>query len=148
MNGKRKAITVLAVTAIFGLSTVAFAGWGRGNGRMAGDFRQGNPQSGYSQGYTGSLSAEELEKLNKDQAAFYKDTEDIRRALYQKNLELRVELAKETPDAKKASALQGEISALRGELDQKRIAYQLKAGDSGLGYNRGYHGRGGGYGCW
>ena len=98
-----KAITILAVVAIFGFSSVAFAGWGRGNGRMGGASGQayGCPYGNYGQGPANNLSAEELEKLNKDQAEYAKETEDVRQKLYQKNLELRSELAKEKPDTKK-----------------------------------------------
>ncbi len=141
---RAKAITVLTVVALFGLSTAALAGWGRGYGRMGGASGQGYdcPYGNYGSGTTNNLSAEELEKLNKDQAEYAKETDGVRQKLYQKNLELRSELAKEAPDAQKASKLQGEISELQGELDQKRLAYQLKGGNFAPNNNRGYRDRG------
>jgi hypothetical protein len=46
--------------------------------------------------------------------------------VYAKRLELRGELAKKDPDAKKAAELQGEISKLQAEFDQKRIDHLIK----------------------
>ena len=73
-------------------------------------------------------------------------------------MELRTELARENPDARKAVALQKEISALEADLDEKRIEHRLKMqkitpdggrgfmmGRGGKGYGPGY-GRGGGQG--
>jgi len=148
---KKRAIMVLTIIAIFSISTMAMAGWGRGNGRMGGAYGTGTvcPYGGYGPGYNGSLSAEELEKLNKDQAAYYKETEGLRQKLYQKNLELRSELAKTDPDTQKASTLQADISKLQGELDQKRLSYQMKSGNPAPYGTPGFRGRGGmrGYGA-
>ncbi len=70
-------------------------------------------------GYQGNLSDEDLDKLNKQRQAFFEGTRELRKNLHQKRLELRSELAKKDPDAKKAAGLQGEISDLSGRMDPK-----------------------------
>ena len=37
MNKQTRGIIVLTVVAIFGITSLAFAGWGRGHGHMMGD---------------------------------------------------------------------------------------------------------------
>jgi Spy/CpxP family protein refolding chaperone len=107
-------------------------------------------------GYQSDLSDEDIARLDKERQAFFEATSEIREKLYQKELELRSELAKPEPDAKKAAGLQKEISNLEGQLDQKRLDQQIKMrkdfprfGYRGQGYGprgmgRGMYGRGGG----
>ena len=157
MRRNFKGILALTVLAVFGFSAIAFAGWGGGYGQMMG------PGWRHNGGYYGGPSGEGLERLNEQRAQFYKETENLRQELYEKQMDLRSELAKEDPDTGKASRLQGEISQLKGELDQKRLEYDIEARKSGrgYGYNRGFGGHGpmmgygprggGGYGpgyCW
>ena len=152
MKRSTKGIMTLAVLAVFGFSTIAFAGWGDGYGHMMGpDWQQGS-------GYYGNLSADEIAKLEQQRAEFFRATENTRQQLYEKNLALQSELAKENPDTAKASRLQGEISKLQSDLDQKRLEYDIQARKSAPNYNRGYSGgygsmmgygpRGGGYCRW
>jgi zinc resistance-associated protein len=150
MNKKSKKIIVFTVVAIFGITTLAFAGWGRGYGHMGG--------YGYGQGgYYGNLSDEEIAKLDQQRSEFFKATENIRQKLYEKELALRSELVKKSPDTSKASRLQNEISKLQGELDQKRLDYSIQARKNAPNDNRSYGGygpmmgygsRGGGYCRW
>ncbi len=136
----------LTVVAVLGLGTLAFAGWGRGYGHMMGT--EGHHRSGYGQGqeeFYGNLSNEEKTKLDQQRAEFFKATEDTRQQLYEKGLALQSELAKETPDTGKASSLQGEISKLQGDLDQKRLDYEIQARKTSPNYNRGSRGRGYGH---
>lgn len=156
MRHNLKGIMTLAVLAVFGISTLAFAGWGDGYGHMMGPGMMG---PGWQQGggYYGNLSADEIAKLDQQRSEFFKATEGIRQQLYEKELALQGELSKENPDTSKASTLQSEISKLRGELDQKRLDYEMQARKSVPNYNRGYRGhgsmmgygpRGGGYCMW
>ena len=157
MNEKVKRIIIVAVVAIFGITTLAFAGWGQGYGHMMGPGGWGPGwHSGYGngqEGYYGNLSADEIAKLDQQRAAYFKATENIRQKLYEKELALRSELAKENPDTGKASKLQGDISTLQSNLDQKRLNFEIEARKSAPGYNRGPGGYGpmmgygpGGYG--
>ncbi len=157
MKRNTKGIMTLAVLAVFGFSTIAFAGWGGGYGHMMGPGMMG---PGWQQegGYYGNLSADEIAKLDQQRAEFFRATENTRQQMYEKNLALQNELAKENPDTVKASSLQSEISKLQSDLDQKRLEYDIQARKSAPNYNRGYRGgygsmmghgpRGGGYCGW
>lgn len=146
MKKNNKGILILTVVAIFGITTLAFAGWGRGYGHMMGPDSWGPGMHGgygYGQeGYYGNLSADEITKLDQQRAEYFKATENIRQNLYEKELALRSELAKENPDTSKASRLQSDISKLQSTLDQERLNYEIKARKSAPNYNRGP----GGYG--
>jgi hypothetical protein len=115
-------------------------------------------------GYQSDLSDEEIAKLDQERQAYFDATSTLRENLYQKELELRSELAKAEPDAKKAVGLQKEISDLESQLDQKSLEHRIKMrkefprfgyrgegyGPRGRGMGRGMYG-GGGYGpgsCW
>jgi hypothetical protein len=121
-------IFMIATIVMLGFSGRALADPGMGYGHHYG---WGYPmhqmhQRGYGGpgfGYRGELSEEDAGKLEKEHANFFEATKDLRSNLYQKGLELRSELAKESPDAKKAAALQKEISELKAELGQKRLAH-------------------------
>jgi Spy/CpxP family protein refolding chaperone len=97
--------------------------------------------SGY--GYPGNLSDEEIEALEKKHKVFFEATEDLRRNIYSKQLELRSELAKSNPDTQKAMELQNKISDIEAKLDQKRIDHMIKMKklnpDVGREFMGGYH---------
>ena len=153
----RNLILVAATVSLVGVGATAFAGRGKGGWDRG-------PGSG--RGYMmEELSEEQIKALEAERNAFRKDTESIRRNLHVKELELRTELARENPDAKKALALQKEISTIESNLDQKRIEHLLKmqkiSPNAGRGYMKGrgdrmgygpgsgrggYGHRGGGYG--
>jgi len=163
MNKKAKGIMVLTVVAIFGIATLALAGWGPGYGYMMGPGGWGpgwyhSGGYGYGQGvYYGNLSAEDMTRLDQQRSEYFKATENLRQQLYEKELALRSELAMENPDTGKAAGLEREISKLQGEIDQKRQDYDTQAGNTGPNYNSGYGGYGpmmgygpggGGYCMW
>jgi len=142
-------LLVLSIVGIVGFSAPSFAGWGRGGGGncpMAG--------GGYGSGGGADLTDEEIAALQKERNAFFEQTRDLRDKLYQKGLELRAEMAKQNPDAKKAAELQKEVSGLEGELAQKTLDQRLKMQKDnpklyGKGFGRGMgpgHGRGPGSG--
>ena len=155
---KRKAIMVVTILTVLGYGAYAFAGWGADYDRSGRGYRGPGWHHGdcYGPGYgnkKGGLSDEEIEALEKERTSFYKATEDVRRNIYSKDLELRSELAKENPNLNKAKQLQKEISDLEAKMDQKRLDHKIKmrkiVPDAGRGFGhrlgRG-HGRGG-Y-CW
>ena len=106
-------------------------GWGRGYGR----------------GY-GNLSDEQQAKIDAAQNKFLDETRTLRRDLDQKGDELRREMDRENPDAKKVAEIQKQISKLQAEFDQKAVQHRLEMRkllpEDFQG--RGYYGRGG-Y-CW
>jgi zinc resistance-associated protein len=148
-------LLVLAIAAIVGFSAPTFAGWGRGAGGncpMAGGGY--GPRGGAGPWGGADLTDEEIAVLQKERDAFFEQTRDLRDKLYQKGLELRAEMAKQNPDAKKAAELQKEVSGLQGELGQKALDQRLKmqkenpelyAKGFGRGMGPGY-GRGPGFG--
>jgi zinc resistance-associated protein len=142
-------LLVLAIVGIVGFSAPSFAGWGRGGGGncpMAGGGY--GPGGGAGPGAGADLTDEEIAALQKERSAFFEQTRDLRDNLYQKGLELRAEMAKQNPDAKKAAELQKEVSGLEGELDQKRLDQRLKMQkDNPKLYGKGFgRGMGPGYG--
>ena len=187
MNKFGKVMIVVAIVGIAGYAATSFAGWGRGGGGNCwGEGGGGNCSGqggGYGQrgsaapGYQGNMSDQDIDKIQKERQAFFEDTRVTRENLYQKELELRSEMAKQDPDVNKAVALQKEVSELEGQLNQKRVEQRIKmqkenpdlfagrgygmgrgygkgGGGMGRGYGmgpggmgRGFQGRGGG-GCW
>ena len=155
----------IAVVAIVGFGVNAMAGWGKGYGRHGmgpdgpGWHHRGWDGPGY--GYMRrNMSEDEFKKVDEERQRFFEETASLRQSLYAKGLELRAELAKEKPDAKKASVIQKEISDLEAQFSQKRIDHMIKMReinpDAGRGFGgrgfmgkgpRGYGNRGGGY-CW
>ena len=87
-------------------------------------------------------------KIRKERKAFFEDTKRLRQDIYQKRLELRSELAKKKPSARRAKAVQKDILKMRGKLDQKRLEHylELKKIDPELGW-RPFGGKGGYGGC-
>lgn len=175
-NKTAKVMMILVIAAVLGIGVTSFAGWGRGywgGGYHMGSYPMGpgygmmhrgwdgGPGEYGPPGYPGDLNDEQIARLDKERQDFYEATADLREALYQKELELRSELAKTEPDVQKAAGLQKEISALESQLDQKRLDHQIKmrkefpaSGYRGYGYGPRGMGRGmygGGYGpgsCW
>lgn len=154
-----KVIVAAAIVGIVGFAATSFAGWGRGWG--GGGYCQGQGSGwgrwgGGAPGYQGNLNDQDIDKLNKDRQAFLEDTRELREKLYQKELELNSEIAKQDPDVKKAVALQKEVSELQGQLDQKRVEQRIKMQSEnpdvfarrgyGSGYGYGQRGMGMGYG--
>ncbi|UCD82231.1 MAG: periplasmic heavy metal sensor [Desulfobacterales bacterium] len=150
MSNSRKITLVLAILGIVGFAATSFAGWGRGSGGGGYCWGQGSgwgQRGGGAPGYQGNLSDQDIDKLNKERQAFFEDTRDLREKLYQKELELRAEMAKQDPDVNKAVTLQKEVSELEGQLDQKRVEQRLRMQKENPDFftDRGY-GRGYGYG--
>ncbi len=126
----KKIVTVLAAIAVIGVGTLAFAHWTDGygvHGWMHGGYGMHNGYYGDpGYGYRSDLNDEQVKSLEKEQAAFWNETEKIRQDLYVKDLALQSELAKNDPDAKRAAALQKEISELEAQLNQKRIDHMIQ----------------------
>ena len=156
MNNFAKLVTILAISGIVGFAATSFAGWGRGGGGNCRGQGSGWGQREFAPAdCRGNLSEEQMTRLDENRRAFFEETRNLRENLYQKELELRSELAKADPDAQKAGDLQAEVSNLTAQLDQKRIAHRIKMkkenpelfagrgyGMGGRGMGRGSHGSG------
>ena len=120
---------IIATIALIGVGTYAYAGRGEGYGYYG--LRHGNNHSNRSEycagpyGIQGELNDEDKKNIQETRKAFYEATKDIRGNLYEKELVLRAEFAKESPDVKQATSLQKEISKLESEIDQKRLEYMI-----------------------
>ncbi len=138
-------IGLIVVLLTLGIFAVALANDGSGaenGGYMMGPGMMGygmgyhRQMMGYGMGYGGrmvgvtqngktNLSKEDSAKLQAAQKKFYNDTQDLRNSIEQKELALRQELQKETPDRDTALNLQKELSKLQAEFAQKSLEHRL-----------------------
>ncbi len=167
--------TGIAVLAVVTFSAYAFAdgswGWGRhhkgggyhmGEGyHMGGSGYRDSGEGNYGRGGRawGNLGEEDAQKVAKEREAFFKDTADLRQAIYQTRLEMKAEMAKKDPDTQRLSDLQKDLSSSEADFAQKRLNHRLEMkkllpdnyqAGAGRGRGRGY-GRGQGSGggdCW
>ena len=77
-------------------------------------------------GYYTRLSDDTVKKLNNEQEVFIKATEELRQIIYEKELYLKVELAKKEPDTAIALYFQKDISEARGKFEQKMIEHLIR----------------------
>ena len=148
MNNFAKGVIVLAIAGIVGFAATSFAGWGKSGGGNCGGQGGWGQRGSVAPGTQGNLNDEQINQLDKERQVFFEETRDLRENLYQKEVALRNELAKEDPDAQKAAGLQTEISEMTAQLDQKRIDHRLKMKKenpeffAGRGYGQGGRGMG------
>jgi hypothetical protein len=117
-------LIVLTVVSVVGLGANAFAGWGRGYGP---GMQRGSGGYGYNCPYNRvSASEEDLAKMDQERQAFFKQTEDLRSRIADKEKELQVELGNQTPDAAKASEIQKALSDLYSQFDQSRLDHMIR----------------------
>ena len=142
MRTLRNVILTITAIAVVGIGISAFAhggGMGRGSGwshhqggmnYQGGNRYDGHMGMGYRGGYgygnDNQLSQDDYRQFEQQRDGFFKDTQDIRSKLFEKERELQSELAKSDIDASKASQLQKEISNLQSEFDQKRIDHMVE----------------------
>jgi hypothetical protein len=77
-------------------------------------------------GYDRHLSDETVKKLNAEQEIFIRATEELRQIIYEKELYLKVELAKKEPDTAIALNFQKDISEAKGKFEQKMIEHLIR----------------------
>lgn len=158
-NNMRTVIVSLAAIAVMAMGANAFAGKGmgsqddqQGGGGCGKHLRKGGCDYGQMKA---ALTPEQREQMEAERQAFFDATKNQRQDLFAKRLELKAEMAKRETDAKKASALQKDISELQGNLDQKRLSHILAMRkinpDAGRGWmmtgrGMGHHGKGQGMG--
>jgi hypothetical protein len=99
-----------------------------GHDMMRYGFREKGMPGGSSKypGYNNYLSDETIKKLNNEQEAFIKATQDLRQTIYEKELYLKAELVKKDPDIAIALSLQNNISEARGKFEQKMIEHLIR----------------------
>jgi hypothetical protein len=77
-------------------------------------------------GVDSHLNNETIKKMNDEQGAFIKATEDIRQTIYEKEVYLKATLAKKDPDIAVALGFQDNISEARRNFDQKMIEHLIR----------------------
>jgi len=141
-----KIVVALATVVSIGFGINVLADDNQGAGSMGkGKSYNASQEKGYGPGgycsrYASSLSEEDLGKAKAERSAFFEATRELRQQAYQKDLELRAELAKQSPDAQRAAEIQKEISDLRAEMDQRHLEHRLRMKainpELGMGYGR------------
>jgi len=142
MNRIKTTFVVIAFIATSGLVSMAFAqgGWnGNGyGGHMMGNggYGMGPGMMGYGYGsengrygrgaYSGELSKEDINKLQKAQDKFYDETRTLRNQIRDTQFALDDELDRANPDKAKVTELQATLSRIQSEFDQKALAYRLE----------------------
>ncbi|MBU0972034.1 MAG: periplasmic heavy metal sensor [Proteobacteria bacterium] len=119
---KKSMIVITSFLAVALLATSAFS-WGPGKGC-----------GGAGQGYgTGESSAwNDLSKQQKDELTalnqkFIDETYEVRSAMMTKHQEMRLLMETSSPDRAKLEALSKAVTDLQGQMQTKRIDYQLAA---------------------
>ena len=107
-------VVVGAVVVLMGFGVNAFAGMGKGPGNRGMGAASAN------------LTDDQIKQMETERNAFQTATQGIRQQLNEKRLALQTELAKQTPDAATAAALQKDISDLQAQFDQKRLTHILE----------------------
>jgi len=148
----KKLVTVLGVFLLVGvIAYPVFArgpGWGYGGGGPGSCWQD---RGGYP-----AVAPEQQQKLNSLDQKFVNDTSATRNNIWNKQNEMTALLNGENPDPAKLRTLQKEISGLKAQMAEKRLAYRLETrkvapeGTYGGGYGGGRGGnRGNGGGrCW
>ncbi len=132
MNKNCKTVNIMLITivAILFWGSYVSADRGRGCGHHGGMHHgQGWHHRGHGCPGCGdleNLGKDEIKKLHQERTAFFEATKDLRRKIYQKQLELASELAKEDPDAATASVIQKEISDFKAQMAQQRLEHLLR----------------------
>jgi hypothetical protein len=99
-----------------------------GQDMMRYGFREMGMSGGSSKypGYNRNISDTTIKKLNAEQEAFIKATEDLRQTIYEKELYLKAELVKKAPDTATALGFQKDISEAKGKFEQKMIEHIIR----------------------
>lgn len=137
---------VLSITLLAGLGNVAMA-----QQNMTG--QQGMHRGmGYQHGYMANLTPEQQATSQKAFDEFQLKTADLRQQLMSKNYEYKALLTSKPLDEQKVLAVSKEITALRDNMYQQRVALDTelaKAGVPAMGHGMGMGGAGmhSGRGC-
>jgi zinc resistance-associated protein len=137
-----KITTIIGILLLAGAVAVPVMAWGPhwgGGGHHMMGYWGSSPE--YGRGSYGNLTSEQKTKLEALDRKFYNETKELRDQIWTKSRELDVVLNSSNPDIEKAKALHNDIRALRAELDEKMLTYDLEARkilpDRRLGYGNG-----------
>ena len=119
---RQKRVLPFILAAVLGLSVgavnLAWAGpWGWGWGQCCG---------GGGSGSGANLTPEQSAKFSDLRQKFFNDTADLRQQMIQKRSELAALWQAATPDQAKIAAKQKELNALRDQMQQKGLDFQMQ----------------------
>ncbi|MFC0228566.1 periplasmic heavy metal sensor [Serratia aquatilis] len=147
MLNKNAFAVLISTVVLIGLGNVAMAKNGNNGQGMPGS--QG---MGYHQGYMSALTPEQQAISQKAFSEFQLKTADLRQQMMSKQYEYQALLTSKPVDEQKVLAVSKEITTLRDNLYQQRVALDTdlaKAGVPAMGHRMGMGGAGmhGGRGC-
>ncbi|MBA3010133.1 MAG: periplasmic heavy metal sensor [Proteobacteria bacterium] len=119
---KKSMIVITSFLAVALLATNAFS-WGPGKGC-------GGSGQGYGAGESAAwndLSKQQKDELTALNQKFIDETYEVRSAMMTKHQEMRLLMETSSPDRAKLEALSKAVTDLQGQMQTKRIDYQLAA---------------------
>ncbi|MEJ2638218.1 MAG: Spy/CpxP family protein refolding chaperone [Desulfosarcinaceae bacterium] len=127
-NRTRHIVTLLVIVGLvgFGSTAMAYRGWGRGNPDCPGYGAGFGPGYRHGGGPYADLTDEQRTQLDQARKAFLDETKDLHAQLRDKADALHELLDTDSVDTAAAADLQKEISDLRAQLDQKRLAHRIE----------------------
>ncbi|MBW2089302.1 MAG: periplasmic heavy metal sensor [Deltaproteobacteria bacterium] len=155
-------MALIIVVLVVGMNAYVTHAHGPGGGYQGnytmmggrGHYGSGLQSGGYGH-MMGNFTNGENRWIDEQRNAFFKSTEDLGQKVYEKELALQSEFAKEKIDPRKTENLQKEIYRLRTQIDQKRSDNMVEMRKIHPGAERGFMDSGGmGYGsgtgnyCW
>ncbi|MBN2417827.1 MAG: periplasmic heavy metal sensor [Deltaproteobacteria bacterium] len=106
---------------LLSLAIPAFA-WGPGMGPGFGHGQYWNYDNYYNR-----LSRDEIDKLDELRATLEDKTKEAGNEIIKKQIDLNAELEKDSPDIKKAKAIQNEINDLEAKIDEAHLEFIVDA---------------------
>lgn len=160
---KTAVAAIISLAALTGFSGMAVAQNGNGMGPQNTGFNGApcmynngpgmNKGANFHRGYMANLTAEQQAAAQKAFTDFRTKTADLHQQLMSKNYEYKALLTSKTVDEQKIQAVSKEISALRDNLYQQRVALDVQLAKDGIpamgnrmgmgGHGKGMHMHGG-----
>ena len=127
---KKSMIVITSLLAVALLATSAFS-WGNGGRGCGGSGQGGNNYEGCGANGTNNawkdLSQKQRDELTALKQKFIDDTYEVRSAMMVKHQEMRMLMETSDPERAKVDALAEAVTALRTQMQTKRIDFQLAA---------------------
>ena len=118
----KKIAGIALLVMVLALPAFAWGPGGRGMGRGFGMAPRGN-----SDNFHRNLTTEQQKKLDELHKKFQDKTAGARDEIMKKQIDLRAEINKDTPDLKKAKAIQKDINELQATISDARLEFIIEA---------------------
>ena len=138
---KKSMIVITSLLAVALMATSAFSrGHGNGGGQGCGGSGQGYGMNGNNA--WNDLSTDQRDELTALKQKFIDDTYELRSDMMVKHQEMRMLMETSSPDRAKLETMSQAVTDLRGQMQSKKIDYQLAAKKIAPELNMGNHGFG------